>query len=116
MQNLVSNAIFISSPLLLSYFPFLSNCRVKHFFFLLFFFGEKNLNNLSVFWCIFPPSCTVEWREMGWRQTGGKAHESVFFFLFFIFPFFFFEWEEREQHAEEGKKRERRMAGRRQRG
>lgn len=54
-----------------------------------FSLGKKNLNNLSVFWCIFPPSCTVEWREMGWRQTGGKAHESVFFFLFFIFPFFF---------------------------
>lgn len=53
---------------------------------------------------------------MGWRQTGGKAHESVFFFPFLYISFFFFEWEEREQHAEEGKKRERRMAGRRQRG
>lgn len=41
---------------------------------------------------------------------------SVFFFPFLYISFFFFEWEEREQHAEEGKKRERRMAGRRQRG
>lgn len=40
---------------------------------------------------------------MGWRQTGGKAHE-CFFFLSFLS--LFFEWDEREQHAEEGKKRE----------
>lgn len=44
LQNLVSNAIFISQPpfpSLLS--PFLSNCRVKHFFFLLLSLGKKKI-------------------------------------------------------------------------
>lgn len=114
MQNLVSNAIFISSPLLLSYFPFLSNCRVKHFFSSSFSLGKKNLNNLSVFWCIFPPPVLLSGEKWdGDRQE--ERHMRVFFFSFSFFSFFF-EWEEREQHAEEGKKRERRMAGRRQRG
>lgn len=89
MQNLVSNAIFISSPILLSYFPFLSNCRVKHFFSSSFSLGKKNLNNLSVFWCIFPPPVLLSGEKWdGDRQE--ERHMRVGFFSFSLYFLFFF--------------------------
>lgn len=106
MWNLVSNAIFISHPSPFSSFPFSFKLQSQAFFF--FSLWGKNLNNLSVFWCLFPPLLYLEgeWREMERRQTGGKADESCFFFhSFFLMGWTWVAcWGEQEKGAKDGRR------------
>lgn len=88
LQNLVSNAIFISQlpspPPTFPSFSFSFKLQSQAFFTLSL--GKKNLNNLSVFWCIFPVLYLGRSRERGekWnRERQEERQMSVFFSFFF---------------------------------